>query len=159
MPKKIISHRGNLDWHDCSQENNPDYIDKALAAGFDAMIDFWVNEDGSLFLGLGGFEYPITVAWLAERSDKLWVKCRNLAAAVMIQSIDAPALNYFWQEKDTMTLTSKGYWWVDYYTEPIKNSVAFRPEIRANWALDCHAICTNYPALWRLHYIDDDNDA
>ena len=33
---KLIAHRGNISGPKPSQENNPEYIDEALFAGFDA---------------------------------------------------------------------------------------------------------------------------
>ena len=36
---KLIAHRGNVSGPKPSQENNPEYIDEALFAGFDAEID------------------------------------------------------------------------------------------------------------------------
>ena len=35
----IISHRGNLQGPDLTQENKPEYIDGALAKGFDVEVD------------------------------------------------------------------------------------------------------------------------
>ena len=47
---KIISHRGNLIGVKPECENNPTYIDQAIAEGFDVEIDVWFI-DGEFFLG------------------------------------------------------------------------------------------------------------
>ena len=72
MLQYFISHRGNLtgiggeEW-----ENHPDYIDAALAAGFDVEIDVWVIE-GTFWLGHDAPQFGVTMHWLNERSDNLW---------------------------------------------------------------------------------------
>ena len=46
----LISHRGNIDGKKPHLENQPDYIDEAIALGYDVEIDVWLI-DGVLFLG------------------------------------------------------------------------------------------------------------
>jgi len=44
----LISHRGNINGRFESWENEPTYIDKAIAEGYDVEIDIWHKEFHSL---------------------------------------------------------------------------------------------------------------
>jgi hypothetical protein len=102
----LISHRGNLEGPDSTKENEPSYIDKALRNYF-VEVDFRVYENG-FYLGHDTPEYSVSKSWLEERKDKLWVHCKNIDALNFCME------NYFhcfWHDKDSYTLTSKGYIW------------------------------------------------
>ena len=47
----LISHRGNLDGKNESEENNPLYIEEALNAGYEVEIDVWYKY-GEFYLAL-----------------------------------------------------------------------------------------------------------
>jgi hypothetical protein len=48
----LISHRGNINGRLVPFENQPNYIDTAIAAGYDVEIDVWYEvESGKLYLG------------------------------------------------------------------------------------------------------------
>jgi len=124
---KLISHRGNLDGPIKSRENEPNYIDEALALGFDVEIDLWlVNRE--LFLGHDLGQYKIDFNWLVERKDSVWVHCKNFEA-IKFMSESKPVLNYFWHENDAYTLTSKGVGWVLPGKKTYYNSILVLPEI------------------------------
>ena len=62
---KLISHRGNINGPDISNENHPTYIEKAINLGFDCEVDIWVvNKE--LFLGHDEPMYKTTVDFLSN---------------------------------------------------------------------------------------------
>ena len=104
---KIISHRGNIDGK--SQfENTQNQIYKAIDLGFDVEIDLWVNQD-KLYLGHDGPEKECGLEFLHYNSDKLWIHAKNIDSVNYLKKYTT--LNWFWHDKDVMTLTSKGYIW------------------------------------------------
>ena len=70
-----ISHRGNLNGKS-DRENQPDYIEEALAQGFDVEIDVWWVGN-SFYLGHDGPIYKIELKWLLDRTSKLWCHAKN----------------------------------------------------------------------------------
>lgn len=111
----FIAHRGNTrgttQAYICDDEptpeNHPDYIDQAIKEGFDVEVDVWVLQ-GRYFLGHDRPKYEVRKSWLAERSDSLWIHCKNFEA---LSHLEGTGLNYFWHEEDSFALTSKGYIW------------------------------------------------
>lgn len=136
----LISHRGNISGRKVPFENRPSYIDEAIEAGYDVEIDVWLI-DGVIFLGHDEPQYGITQQWLNERVDKLWIHCKNVEAMEWFNMIGG--FNYFWHEKDTMTLTSNGYMWVYPGKQPVKNSIAVMPEIYNDDVSKCLGICSD----------------
>jgi hypothetical protein len=56
---------------------------------------------------------------------------------------DHKKLNYFWHDKDDMTLTSHGYAWVYPGKQPVKNSIAVLPEINNEKTDGCIGVCSD----------------
>ena len=52
-------------------------------------------------------------------------------------------LNYFWHQKDDVTLTSKGWIWAYPGKQPIKGSIAVMPELNNDDLTQCAGICSN----------------
>ena len=136
----LISHRGNIDGKIVERENHPDYIDEAIALGYDVEIDLWFI-DGRTYLGHDEPQYEIDDCWLEERTDKLWVHCKNVESLNWIRST---ILHYFWHEEDTLTLTSENYMWVYPGKQPIVGSIAVMPELENDNVLLCTGICSDY---------------
>jgi hypothetical protein len=140
----LIAHRGNTVGKFESYENEPTYIDKAISEGYDVEIDVWFV-DGIVFLGHDKPLYGVTQAWLNERCDKLWIHCKNIEAVEWFSSISPNILfNYFWHERDTMTITSKGFIWAYPGKQPIKYSIAVLPEIYNESIVECIGVCSDY---------------
>ena len=137
----LISHRGNIDGKNPHLENNPDYIDNAISMGYDVEIDLWV-ESGRFWLGHDVPQYEISLNWLINRIDKLWVHCKNIQALELMD--DTVQLHYFWHENDTVTLTSQGTIWAYPGKQPIKNSIAVMPELCGDNISYCLGICSDY---------------
>jgi hypothetical protein len=75
----LISHRGNLEGKILEKENHPDYIDEAITLGYNVEIDLWYIE-GRFMLGHDKPQYEVYTEWLYQRSDKLWIHCKNVKA-------------------------------------------------------------------------------
>jgi hypothetical protein len=138
----LIAHRGNIDGKSELYENEPNYIDKALKKGYDVEIDVWVIE-GNFYLGHDKPQYGITLEWLDKRKNELWIHCKNIEAMEWFNSL-FDTYNYFWHQKDTLTLTSKGYIWAYPGKQPIKTSIAVMPEIYNDDISQCLGICSDY---------------
>ena len=135
----LISHRGNIDGKKPHLENQPHYIDEAIDLGYDVEIDLWFI-DGRVYLGHDEPQYEVDDSWLGERTDKLWVHCKNVESLNWIRST---ILHYFWHEADTLTLTSENYMWVYPGKQPIIGSVAVMPERGNDDVSKCIGICSD----------------
>jgi hypothetical protein len=137
----LIAHRGNITGRIEEDENRPQYIDDAISMGYDVEIDIRkVGDD--LFLGHDTPQYKVDYNWLIDRKDKLWIHCKNVEAMEWFDS--NREFNYFWHEKDTVTLTSNGSIWAFPGKQPIKNSIAILPEIFNDNISQCRGICSDY---------------
>lgn len=138
----LISHRGNINGVIKENENRPDYIDNALRLGYEVEIDVW-KKDRRFFLGHDNPQYEIDITWIDDRSNKLWVHCKNVELLVFFNQFNFD-INYFWHQEDTVTLTSKKYIWAYPGKQPIKNSIAVMPEIYNDDVSQCLGICSDY---------------
>ena len=105
---KFIAHRGNLTGRVPERENAPDYIDEAIAAGFDVEIDVW-RIDNKYWLGHDEDQYEVDIHWLLDRAENLWCHAKNIDA--LHDLIHYPKLNVFWHQEDDYTLTTHNYIW------------------------------------------------
>ena len=148
----LISHRGNINGKDESRENSPDYIDEAIAEGYDVEVDVWMTEDGFLYLGHDEPQYRITQHWLDERIDKLWIHCKSFDAMRWFTLIDR--FNHFWHQEDDFTLTSRGVIWTYPGKELTPKSICVLPEkyLEKWWRYDfkeCLGICSDYISKYK----------
>lgn len=104
---KIIAHRGNVFGPNTQTENTPCQIDYCILKGYDVEIDVWYV-GRHFYLGHDTFKTLISLSFLEDRKDKLWIHIKNLLAMKEMQGSD---FNYFWHQHDAYTLTSKGYVW------------------------------------------------
>jgi hypothetical protein len=142
----LISHRGNIDGKLPEYENNPNYIDAALDLGYDVEIDVWYAKE-YLFLGHDQPQYLISLDWITERINKLWIHCKNIEAIEWFSEKNIE-FNYFWHESDTITLTSKKFIWAYPGKQPILKSIAVMPEIYNDNTSECLGICSDYIKLF-----------
>ena len=146
---KLIAHRGNVSGPKPSQENNPEYIDEALFAGFDAEIDLRYHPlTETIWLGHDEPQYKITWWWLAKRNEQLWIHCRDINTLDYLSS-HTSGYNYFWHENDTYTLTSKKIIWSSPNTPSTLNSVILMPEFSSKdfsrlKVKNCYGVCSDY---------------
>jgi hypothetical protein len=144
----LISHRGNINSKIESRENNPNYIDEAIAKGYDVEVDVWLYKK-ILYFGHDEPQYIIDLSWIIKRMDKLWLHCKNVESLEYLKDLDYP-INYFWHQQDDFTITSLGYFWT-YPGKPLtKNSIAVLPE-NAHYEnlYISKGICSDYIELYR----------
>ena len=144
---KIIAHRANLNGPNPLRENSPEYIEEALSQGFDVEIDVcYDNKDKCFYLGHDEPQYVVSLYWLSQYRENLWVHCKNLEA---LSEFSKTAFNYFWHQNDDYTLTSKNNIWSYPGKIYTNNTVIVMPEWdNQNWYtlkdVNCYGICTDY---------------
>jgi len=141
----LISHRGNINRIESSEENKPEYIQAALDAGYDVEIDVW-NLAGKWFLGHDYPVYPIDMDFLIN--EKLLCHAKNLPALDLMLKIDT---HCFWHQEDHYTLTNKGYI-LSYpgYSTPGQNTICMKAEYHSLSSIkDCYAICSDYVEYYK----------
>jgi hypothetical protein len=140
---KYISHRGNLNGKDIDSENTPEKIRYVLKLGLDCEIDLW-SENNRLYLGHDFPEIQINQEFIFENKKKLWIHCKNFSALKWCKLQNVIDLNFFWHERDLLTLTSLGHIWVYPGNQPKQNSIAVLPELNNEENLqDCFGICSD----------------
>jgi hypothetical protein len=133
-----ISHRGNTVGKNLHLENTPEYIDAALVH-FEVEVDVWVHGT-KILLGHDCGHSEISLNFLSDRKEKLWIHCKNYNAVHLFNQTD---FNWFWHNVDDMTLTSRGYIWVYPGKQPIYNSIAVMPEMYNDDVTHCAGICSD----------------
>jgi hypothetical protein len=148
---KLIAHRGNITGPDPSKENHPEYIEQAIAQGFNVEIDIRYSPlDGRLYLGHDEPTYKIDWFWLGKYKEYLWIHCKNVEALYEF-SYGTSGFNYFWHQEDDYTLTSTNKIWT-YPGKPYTpRSVIVMPEWNKHIdqfvdlrVYDCYGICSDY---------------
>ena len=137
----LISHRGNTHGPFPLIENNPEYVDTTILLGYNVEIDVWVIE-GTFHLGHDKPQYGVSLDWLNERKDKLWIHCKNIEALVYLSVNDKLHLFY---HTDGIALTTKGFLWTVPGLLIGSKSIAAMPELIENWNIkNAYGICTDY---------------
>ena len=125
---KLIAHRGNVAGRDQTLENSPEYIDTAISLAYDVEIDVRYV-DQTIWLGHDKPERNVSFDWIKDRSNKLWIHCKDINALEFFQKNNQHnEFNFFWHENDTVTLTSKNYIWA-FPGITCCNSIAVLPEL------------------------------
>jgi len=149
---KIISHRGNLNGRELSNENTINAINNCISLGLDCEIDIWCM-NSKIYLGHDSPETLIEDDFIDQYKENLWIHCKNIDAITWCETYKKNGLNYFWHESDTLTLTSNGRIWAYPGKQPIKNSIAVMPEIHNEVNLDqCYGICSDFPLYYKDKY-------
>jgi hypothetical protein len=141
--KLFIAHRGNTNGPRPERENEPGYINEALAVGFDVEVDVWVK-DHRIFTGHDAPQWPVTLEWLRERRDALWCHAKNLAA---LEFLLEHGFHVFSHDMDAYVLTSRGIIWA-FPGRPITaRTICVMPE-RAMYSIDdlenAMGICSDF---------------
>ena len=134
---RIIAHRGNLHGPNPTTENREETIVNALSEGFDCEIDVW-RIDGRIWLGHDGPEHESSLDFLTQHGSKLWVHCKNLDALIALKD----QFNCFFHDKDTYTLTSKGFIWGNIGSPTTDKVICVMPP--GDHGV-CLGVCTDYP--------------
>ena len=136
----VIAHRGNLNGPNPATENREETIMAAIAEGFDCEIDVW-RADRRFWLGHDGPDRETSIAFLAMNASKLWVHCKNLDALIALKD----RFNCFFHDKDTYTLTSKGFIWGNIDSPMTEQTIQVMPEKANTVYSNCLGVCTDYP--------------
>lgn len=146
---RLIAHRGNIDGPNPIKENSIDYIEEAIAKGFDVEVDLR-HEDYYFYLGHDEPQYYVSMSWLVKYKDVLWIHCKNRESLEKVSSSPIE-FNYFWHETDSYTLTSKNYIWTYPGKTYTSNSIIVMPETIPEFdfskliVYNCFGVCTDYP--------------
>ena len=142
---KLISNSGNLFGDNHLNENNPEYIINALNMGYDVKIDVWLDKNQNIYLGSDEPKYLIEKKFIIDNIKKLWIHCKNIESLYMFLE-KIPSANFFWQEFDYFSLTSKKYIW----TYPGKmitpfSIMVYLDTLPVGWEKDSgvYGICSN----------------
>jgi hypothetical protein len=138
----IIAHRGNLNGPNPMTENQEHTITKAIKEGFDCEIDVWKVDD-ELWLGHDGPEHKTSLEFLETHVSKLWVHCKNLDALTALKD----SFNCFFHDKDTYTLTSKGFIWGNIDSPTNAKVICVMPTGEIG---ECFGVCTDYPFKYEV---------
>jgi len=136
---KLIAHRGNYQYKNPSKENQPEYIQQAIEAGYDAEVDIWY-QDG-LYLGHDDPKYDIDLDFLYLHHKKLWLHCKNVQALSFLSEIHE--FNCFWHEQDAYALTSKGFIWTFPHAKVCEKSVIITENARFSKLQECYGVCAD----------------
>lgn len=147
-----IAHRGNLYGREPGKENSPEYIESAIAKGFDVEIDVWWKDDG-FFLGHDEPTYPVDLQFLNSYKDKLWVHAKNGSALSKLLTL-GDSLHVFSHDVDPVVLTSRAIPWA-YPGQPIdEHTICVMPE-RVKGAYTpsqlrtCRGVCSDYVGWYK----------
>ena len=139
----LISHRGNLDGPNPEKENHPEYVLEALKTVSSVEVDVWHTDD-KWFLGHDEPQYEVQRDFFYNTS--LWCHAKNVEA---LKQLSMLGVHYFWHEQDTVSVTSRGYFWTFPGKELTTKSIAVMPEISVSDNIQfCAGICSDYPFRW-----------
>lgn len=132
-----ISHRGNLHGPVPMLENQPDYINRALASGYDVEIDVWYNKQ--FVLGHDFPQYVIDEKFL--ENSKLWCHAKNYDA--LDRMLKNKKIHCFWHQEDEYTVTSRNIIWNHPDAKNYYNSIIHLKTKTEN-IYNCYGICSDY---------------
>jgi 3-deoxy-D-manno-octulosonate 8-phosphate phosphatase (KDO 8-P phosphatase) len=106
--KILIAHRGNFAGQNAERENTVDYLEEALAAGYDVELDVRAMRN-NIFLGHDtAIEKVPSIEWL--RDSRKWVHCKDRASYDLLSKYRD--IRCFMQEKDDVDSQVGRYRWI-----------------------------------------------
>ena len=142
----LISHRGNLDKINPELENRQSYIDSAILFGYDVEIDVW-EKDGSLFLGHDEPTYPVSLDWLLDRKDRLWIHTKN--AGALFSLIDTKLKLFYHQKENHTIIHNTNLVWSHELSEAGPKSIIpllSSEQLKNHDGKEVYAICSDFVA-------------
>lgn len=103
-----IAHRGNWAGRNETRENEPGYIQEAIAAGYNAEVDAWLI-DTTWYLGHSFPTYAVDRSFFEQ--PQIWTHAKNLVGYVSLYN--NPRAHVFWHNMDEFAITSKGIKWAN----------------------------------------------
>lgn len=144
----LIAHRGLVFGPNKELENSLTTIDNALDLNYDVEVDVWYV-DGKWHTGHDEPQYEVSINYLFERRDHLWIHTKNEDAFIQLQS-HVSIFNFFWHDTDTYTITSQGVPWIYPGKKLMQSGICVMPELHHDLMniknLDCLGICSDYVA-------------
>jgi len=144
---RFIAHRGNIFGPNPLYENSPEYILNAIHQGYDCEIDIWVFSEHNIFLGHDYPQYKISVDFILNYIDSLWIHCKNETALYYCNILSRIYnIHYFYHDKDHYTITSKNIIWGNIGRIVLPGSICVMPEY-SNYGFDlciCGGICSDF---------------
>lgn len=136
----LIAHRGNLSGPDPSKENEPEYLSKALSAGYDVEVDVWIR-DGQFWLGHDAPKAQTSLEFLS--GSGVWCHAKDVFA---LNALLDTGVHCFYHIDDPVTVTSMGFIWGFPGIYPTERSIAVLPEKFATThsLSEFYGICTDY---------------
>jgi hypothetical protein len=150
--KYFIAHRGNINGRIPEKENHPDYIMKAIEAGYDVEIDVW-KINNTIFLGHDEPQYKIPLSFLYNK--KLWCHAKNFAALTVMAN-HKNKIHFFSHDVDTHVLTSNGFIMANVGKEIDENTICVMPEKTQKYTKKdftrCAGICSDEIQRYKILY-------
>lgn len=141
---RYIAHRGNVDGVDLERENQPGYIDTAISLGYDVEIDLR-TKGNTLYLGHDDPQYPISLDWLLDRRNNLWIHAKDYES---LKTLSRTNLQYFYHTSESYTLTSNGYIWSHDFTNKMNNMcivpLLSKEEVEKYDQVEFFAVCSDF---------------
>lgn len=148
---KIIAHRGNINGPDSNLENHPSQVELAISQRFDCEIDLYYSKD-NFYLGHDAPNHLVSIEWLLEHRDSLWIHCKNYSALDKFIEM-GESFNFFWHQKDDFTLTSTNLIWTFPGQKVGQKSILVLPELYIDFKeigkeimKKVYGVCTDYPS-------------
>ena len=113
---KFIAHRGNWDGPNPEFENKIEYLEAAYNKKYNVECDL-IGHKGKLYFGHDVPGEPAKFDFLVQPG--VFCHAKNLEGLLLLS--DIPGIDYFWHEKDTVTITSRGYFWCYPGAHPVHN--------------------------------------
>ena len=146
----LISHRGNINGSDSTQENTVTYINKALELGYHVEIDVR-GMNRKFFLGHDEIQEKTSGNFLSN--NKFWVHAKNTEAVELLidwNNLSSNKIHWFWHQNDDLTLTSLNYIWTYPGKQIIEGSIAVMPELYPDWNIEkAGGICSDNISLFK----------
>lgn len=107
----LISHRGNTNGINNTQENNPEYLKLAINKGFKVEMDISYSpyQKKLLFAHENtGLQFPFDEDFLYQNKDNLLIHCKDIESLCFFRGKIA-SFNFFFHENSDFTVSSLGW--------------------------------------------------
>jgi 3-deoxy-D-manno-octulosonate 8-phosphate phosphatase (KDO 8-P phosphatase) len=148
---RFIAHRGNVDGAEPGRENAPEYLNAALARGFDVETDV-VFEDRAFWLGHDRPAHRVELGFLLNR--RVWAHCKT--PATLAELAKYRDCNAFFQADDAVAVTTRGDLWVHSRCDlagprAVRTVIGFEPALAAARP-ELLGLCSDYVALYQSEW-------
>jgi len=145
---KIISHRGNITGPTPNHENSPDFIDSALSLGLDVEIDLR-RVNNNFFLGHDNPDYEVSIDWLNQRKQNLWIHAKNFSAFEKLLELNNNFIFFYYTCEPLILVSNRKIWC--HQLEEISNPanciapLLSKSSLLKNKQINWFGVCTDYP--------------